>query len=140
MRRNPSPRSALSALALALGAQGCMHTLYAQTHAGAHATAAAPPRAQAPARFNTSLLVFPVDVRMFADGNPVPPGDYRVDVYLNNAWKGKHHIRFETLAPGERIAQPCFTAALLDALGFDPLHIDAVGLQVGIKKLAEHVA
>jgi len=125
-RKAASPRPVLSVLAVALGAQGCVDTLHAQTHAGA--TAAAPPRVQAPARFNTSLLVFPVDVGLFADGNPVPPGDYRVDVYLNNAWKGKHHIRFETRVPGEPIAQPCFNAALLDALGVDPQHI-AAGVQ-----------
>jgi len=70
-------------------------------------------------RFNTNLLAFPVDVDMFAEGNPVPAGDYRVDVYLNDSWEGKHSIRFEARQPGDRIAQPCFTAELLERLGFD---------------------
>jgi len=60
---------------------------------------------------------------MFAEGNPVPPGTYRVDVYLNDAWKGKRSVRFETRNPGDRIAQPCFDAEFLDVLGFDPKRI-----------------
>jgi len=75
--------------------------------------------------FNQGLLAFPVDASLFAEGNPVPPGTYRLDVYLNNTWQGKHDVRFETLARGDRIAQPCFDAGLLDALGLDTQHVAA---------------
>jgi len=113
MRPKTGPRRLLSALALALVAY----------YDHAHAQNDAPARAHAPASFNSSLLVFPVDVDMFTDGNPVPPGKYRVDVYLNKAWQGKHQIPFDTQAPGERVAQPCFSAALLDTLGVDVQHV-----------------
>jgi len=70
--------------------------------------------------FNPSRLAFPVDVEMFAHGNPVLPGTYRLDVMLNDDWMGKFDVRFENPHPDDRIAQPCFDAQLLDTLGFDP--------------------
>jgi len=122
MRRNPAPCRCLTPLALALAlALGS-----ATAHAGdATDDSDGPATLVAAATFNPSLLAFPVDVSLFAEGNPVPPGDYRVDVYLNNVWKGKYSVRFDTLAPGDRIAQPCFTADMLDMLGINPQHIAA---------------
>jgi|GEM_PF-2870 len=87
------------------------------------ATTATPKKVSGKYRFNTNLLVFPVDMDMYADGeNPVLPGTYRLDVYLNDSWAGKFDVRFANLNPDDRIAQPCFDAGMLDALGFDPQH------------------
>jgi len=93
------------------------------------AAATPAPAASAPAvkstgkyTFNRDLLLFPVDLSMFADGNPVLPGVYRLDVYLNEGWVGKLDVRFANLKPDDRIAQPCFDAELLETLGFDPQH------------------
>jgi len=69
--------------------------------------------------FSTDLLQFPVDVRLFAEGNALPAGTYRVDLYTNEDWKGRTSVRFETVPGNDRVAQPCFDLALLDTLGFD---------------------
>jgi len=68
--------------------------------------------------FNEDLLRIPVDVRMFAAGNPVPAGNYRVDINMNGQWKGRTEVRFETRNPGDLVALPCFDMALLETLGF----------------------
>jgi len=85
-----------------------------------------PPRRSAPGavKFNPGMLVFPVDVDLFAEGNPVLPGSYRLDAHLNDRWQGKYDVRFESLAPGDRVAQPCFDQELLAALGFDLTHVN----------------
>jgi len=75
--------------------------------------------AAAPALFNADLLAFPVDVSMFAEDNPVPPGTKFVDVYLNDKWQGKRMLRFEAVNPNGRIAQACFDAGLLDMMSLD---------------------
>jgi len=85
--------------------------------------------------FDRSFLAFPVDLQMFAEGNPVPPGEHRADVYLNGKWAGKFDVRFANLNPGDHIAQPCFDANFLEALGFDPRRYAAdvtVSLQTGV--------
>jgi len=85
------------------------------------APASPAPNADGKLTFNTRLLVFPVDMDLYADGeNPVLPGTYRLDVYLNDSWAGKFDVRFANLNPDDRIAQPCFDAGMLEALGFDP--------------------
>jgi len=76
--------------------------------------------------FNEVFLRSPVDIGMFAHGNPVPAGVYRVDVQLNGNWKGRHSIPFELPRPNETVAQPCFDFKLLDSLGFD---IDRIGAE-----------
>jgi len=73
--------------------------------------------------FNESLLQFPVDLSLFAQGNALPAGTYRVDLVLNGDWKGRHSVRFE-MPPGEtRVAQPCFDMALIELLGVDPMQL-----------------
>jgi len=75
--------------------------------------------------FNQDLLRIPVDVRMYAEGNPVLPGSYRVDLRLNTQWKGRTEVRFELLNPNDRVAIPCFSLPLLEQLGFDPKQLSA---------------
>jgi len=71
------------------------------------------------------MLVFPVDVDLFAEDNPVLPGSYRLDVQMNERWQGKFDVPFENMKPGDRIAQPCFDKALLQSLGLDLTQISA---------------
>jgi len=73
--------------------------------------------------FNESMLKFPVDTGLFAQGNALPAGTYRVDLFLNGDWKGRNNLRFE-MRPGEtRVAQPCFDLGLLDLLGVDLIQL-----------------
>jgi len=115
-----------SPLAVALPA--CLVGLCAAFGAGhalaVDAVADAAAEAVATVEFNEDLLRIPVDVRMFAEGNPVPAGTYRIDLYMNDQWKGRTDVRFETRTPGDRVALPCFDAALLDMLGFDLQHLN----------------
>jgi len=76
-------------------------------------------------RFNSGLLAFPVDVSLFARGNPVPAGDYHLDIYVNEVWQGKHRLRFAMRDLDPHIAQPCFHAGLLERIGLDVRQIVA---------------
>lgn len=58
------------------------------------------------------------DLLRFAHGNPVTPGTYRVDVYLNDTHAGNESIELRS-RPGSDSAQPCVTVALLERLGVD---------------------
>jgi len=73
--------------------------------------------------FSQDMLQFPVDVRLFAEGNAVPAGTYRVDIATNNEWKGRTDVRFELVEGNERVAQPCFDLGLLETLGFDLVNL-----------------
>jgi len=106
---------------LLFGFSGATH---AAAIAGA-ADAADDVAATAVVEFNEDLLYIPVDVSMFATGNPVPAGHYRVDLHINGQWKGRTDLRFETRNPGDLVALPCFDAALLETLGFDLKHLNA---------------
>jgi len=110
-------------------ALGFALTLAAGLSAQAYGQSAHADTLAAPALFNTDLLAFPVDVSMFAEGNPVPPGTRRVDVYLNEKWQGKRNVRFEAVNPGGRIAQACFDAGLLDMIGLDSHKISSPDVQ-----------
>jgi outer membrane usher protein len=58
------------------------------------------------------------DLSRFARDNPVIPGMYRVDVYLNNVLTGSESIELRS-PPGGDSAMPCVTIALLERLGVD---------------------
>jgi len=73
--------------------------------------------------FNADFLRSPVDVRMFAQGNPVAPGRYRIDLYTNGEWRGRTEVRFELSDPASRVARPCYDLKLLETLGLDASQI-----------------
>jgi len=52
------------------------------------------------------------------------PGTHRVDLYANQAWKGKYDVVFARVQPEDHAAQACFDQALLKALGFDATHLN----------------
>ncbi|MBE1161438.1 fimbria/pilus outer membrane usher protein [Dyella acidiphila] len=58
------------------------------------------------------------DLERFAQGNRVPPGDYQVDVYLNEALWGSERVHFAAV-PGSDDAVPCITPELARRLGLD---------------------
>jgi len=102
--------------------------------AGADVTSVEDATAFSLVEFNPEMLQFPVDVGLFAAGNALPAGNYRVDLYMNDEWKGRVSVRFAMVPGDERVAQPCFDLALLDTLGFDLSHLDQdvrVSLQRG---------
>jgi len=86
------------------------------------APAGIPAGTPATVQFREELLRVPVDVSMFAAGNPIPPGNYRVDLHMNGQWKGRTDVHFEIPPEGGQVAQPCFDSALLESLGFDLAH------------------
>ncbi|WP_260436144.1 fimbria/pilus outer membrane usher protein [Burkholderia sp. Bp9143] len=72
--------------------------------------------------FNDTLMMKPrgqrLDLDRFAKGNPVTPGDYTVDFYVNGQWNGRSSVRFA--ADGETDnAKPCFDRTLVARLGLD---------------------
>ncbi|MBV7484288.1 fimbria/pilus outer membrane usher protein [Bordetella sp. BOR01] len=89
--------------------------------------ACAPPAYTAEVEFDDSFLRSPVDIRMFSKGTAMPAGVHRVDVTLNDAWKGRYRVDFRLPAMGADGAQPCFDIQLLDSVGFD---LDTVGADV----------
>ncbi|WP_235978914.1 fimbria/pilus outer membrane usher protein [Zestomonas carbonaria] len=60
-----------------------------------------------------------VDLSRFEHGNPVAPGSYRVDVYVNQVWNGRQEIQ---VRDGETPGVPssyCFNRSQLAGLGLD---------------------
>ncbi len=56
------------------------------------------------------------DLSRFERGNPVLPGTYRVDIYLNDVWVGRSDVRFAASKPDSG-ATACVGNALLEQLG-----------------------
>ncbi len=59
-----------------------------------------------------------VDVSRFARGNPVLPGDYRVDLYLNGQAQSRVDVQVRATSDPLR-GRVCMTQALLDQVGLD---------------------
>ncbi|SEW15373.1 fimbria/pilus outer membrane usher protein [Luteibacter sp. 329MFSha] len=60
-----------------------------------------------------------VDLARFSRGNPVLPGDYDVDVWLNDEWQSHGTVRFAAPSAGAE-ATPCIADAQLTDYGVDP--------------------
>ncbi|VWC49654.1 fimbrial protein [Burkholderia aenigmatica] len=73
-------------------------------------------------QFNDTLMMKPhgqqLDLERFAKGNPVPAGEYLVDLYVNQTWTGRSMVRFDAPA-GAVSATPCFDRSLVSRLGLD---------------------
>ena len=71
-----------------------------------------------------------VDLSRFNLGNPVLPGSYRADVYLNSQWLGRRTIK---LVPNPNQpngpAVACIDKPLFDMLAVDPAKITQQGMQ-----------
>ncbi len=84
----------------------------------AHSSAANAPETQV--EFNPAFLHdgSQVDVSRFSRGNPVLPGEYLVDLRINQKWVGRVSVRF-IAQPGSDIALPCIDRALIARIGLD---------------------
>ncbi|MCC8395678.1 fimbrial biogenesis outer membrane usher protein [Paraburkholderia sp. MMS20-SJTR3] len=58
------------------------------------------------------------DLSRYTRGNPVAPGLYPLDLYVNGKKRGRFEVRFDAVADSD-IAAPCFTMANLDRAGVD---------------------
>lgn len=128
MLRHPTGRRAALAVAcgLALGvAMACPRPAWA---AAADAPADASAAEGGFANFDRSMLAGAgrgtADLSRFEHGNPVLPGVYNLDVYLNRNWVGRMDVRFA--APSaDANAVPCLSTELLDRMGLAPAKTDA---------------
>jgi len=116
-----------TALAMACGmalavAMGWPHPARA-TSADAGASPAAEGASGGFANFDRSMLAGAgsgtADLSRFEHGNPVLPGTYNLDVYLNNGWMGRMDVRFAAPSP-EADAVPCVDSKLFDRTGLVP--------------------
>ncbi|EOQ72421.1 fimbria/pilus outer membrane usher protein [Acinetobacter pittii] len=67
------------------------------------------------AEFDNNFLVGnaqKIDIARFKYGNPILPGEYSLDVYINGQWFGKRRMRFTASIPNTN-AETCFTEAML---------------------------
>jgi outer membrane usher protein len=64
------------------------------------------------------------DIARFEHGNPVLPGSYNLDVYVNRNWVGRLDVRFAASAP-DASALPCVTEDLLNRMGLAVANSDA---------------
>lgn len=68
------------------------------------------------------------DLSRFERGNYVAPGNYSLDLYLNDSFVGRADVRFAAPTPNAS-ALPCVTADLLDRYGLHPKLADADALK-----------
>lgn len=118
----------VAAVATACGWPYAGHALPAIGSADGSADAGATPAADAAvtpgyADFDPTLLSGAgqntTDLSRFEHGNPVLPGLYSTDVYLNNTWKGRANVRFAAATPDAN-ASLCVDDRLLGQLGLLP--------------------
>ena len=70
-----------------------------------------------------------IDMRRYAQGNPIEEGQHRVDVWINGQFHQTRDITFKA-SEGEAHARPCLPADLLDALQLREDHRQALHAQV----------
>lgn len=68
-----------------------------------------------------------VDVSRFARGNPVSPGVYSVDIFVNDMRVAHQDVKFVAAAGGSG-AQACLSRQLLETLGIDFAKANATGI------------
>lgn len=71
-----------------------------------------------------------IDLSRFELGNPVLPGTYRVDLYVNGFHQSREEIAFVAGDP-QASAHPCFSATLLDRSNVNLEKLAAAGIQLG---------
>nr|WP_233808502.1 fimbria/pilus outer membrane usher protein [Paraburkholderia sp. HP33-1] len=79
------------------------------------------PSAEAPqeVEFNPAFFTGNVaDLSRYTRGNPVAPGVYPLELFINGKKRGRFDVLFQAV-PGSDIAAPCFTTSSLDRAGVD---------------------
>lgn len=67
------------------------------------------------AEFDSDFLIGDaknIDIKRFAYGNAILPGDYNVDVYINGNWFGKHQVEFKN-TEDDKSTYTCFSSKQL---------------------------
>ncbi len=130
------PTSRYAALALACAAAPAALGWSARALAAATDGAFASANGGA-AEFDRSMLSgsakSAADLARFEHGNPVLPGVYNLDVYVNGNWVGRLDVRFAASTPNAG-AEPCITTELLARMGLAPTDAHSPGarhLQAG---------
>jgi len=81
--------------------------------------AAAPVEIPQEVEFNPAFFTGNVaDLSRYTRGNPVAPGLYPLELFVNGKKRGRLEVLFQEV-PGSDIAVPCFTMAGLDRIGVD---------------------
>lgn len=76
-------------------------------------------------QFNSEFLRSAIDISNYSRGNPVPPGHYNIDLFVNDKWKGRSEVKFENDKINTVVAKPCFTLKLISAADIDIDKIDS---------------
>ncbi len=66
------------------------------------------------------------DLSGFANGQEVPPGTYRVDIYLNDGFMTTRDITFNS-SENDRSLVPCLTRGQLAGMGVNTTSIEGIG-------------
>lgn len=69
--------------------------------------------------FNSEFMRSAIDVSAYSQGNPVASGNYTVDLYVNEKWKGHVNVEFAKDSLQSAIARPCFNIKLISMAGID---------------------
>jgi outer membrane usher protein len=81
--------------------------------------AAAPVDVPQEVEFNPAFFTGNVaDLSRYTRGNPVAPGLYPLELFVNGKKRGRLEVLFQEV-PGSDIAAPCFTMSGLDRIGVD---------------------
>lgn len=122
-----APALKYAALVLACGA--ALATSFWTTPACAAAADASANPEGGFAEFDRSMLAGgsqdAANIARFEHGNPVLPGIYNLDIYVNKNWIGRLDVRFAAPAPNAS-ALPCVNAALMNRMGLVPVDAGSV--------------
>lgn len=72
-----------------------------------------------PGFLNTKNAGPQIDLSSFRYGNPIYPGEYRVDVYVNNQWQGKSTLIYQADKTKTGLSVLCLTDELINRLGLN---------------------
>ncbi|WMD18510.1 fimbria/pilus outer membrane usher protein [Achromobacter seleniivolatilans] len=61
----------------------------------------------------------PIDISRFSKGNGASAGNYRSEIYVNDAWLGRADVMLRAAGNDPRNVQPCFDRSLLERIGVD---------------------
>ncbi len=67
------------------------------------------------------------DLSRFENGQELPPGTYRVDIYLNNGYMATRDVTFNT-GDSEQGIVPCLTRAQLASMGLNTASVAGMNL------------
>jgi outer membrane usher protein len=67
-----------------------------------------------------------VDVSQFSNGNPVLPGEYIADLYVNGHWVGRGPVRFAAPHAGQP-AVVCLNSTIVNRFGLDSTKLSEAG-------------